>query len=126
MGLDHGGTCLGMAFRISPQNWDKTVAYLRAREQVTMVYREVTRQIRLSNGAQVTALTYMVDRQHAQYAAKLSLPEQLAHIRAGHGQSGPNRDYVLNTYAHIKEAGAQDRNLAWLAAQLGETEQAVD
>src|SRR5215468_2984235 len=43
LGLDRGGACRGIAFRIAEQNRAATVAYLRAREQVTSVYREVTR-----------------------------------------------------------------------------------
>ncbi|MGH6873719.1 MAG: gamma-glutamylcyclotransferase, partial [Aestuariivirgaceae bacterium] len=38
MGLDRGGSCRGVAFRIKEERWDGIMAYLRAREQVTMVY----------------------------------------------------------------------------------------
>lgn len=31
LGLDRGGSCRGRAFRIAAKNWDKTLAYLRAR-----------------------------------------------------------------------------------------------
>jgi len=52
-----------------------TVAYLRAREQVTSVYREVIRSVWLENDARqrVGALAYVVDRGHVQYAGRLSL-----------------------------------------------------
>ena len=43
LGLDRGGTCRGVAFRVAPRDWDGVVAYLRAREQVTSVYRERVR-----------------------------------------------------------------------------------
>src|SRR5215469_11706625 len=42
LGLDRGGACRGVAFRIAEKNRAATVGYLRAREQVTSVYREVT------------------------------------------------------------------------------------
>ncbi len=41
LGLDRGGACQGIAFRVAPEHRDATVAYLREREQVTSVYREV-------------------------------------------------------------------------------------
>src|ERR1700748_1582132 len=40
LGLDRGGMCRGIAFRVSAALRDQTVAYLRAREQVTTVYLE--------------------------------------------------------------------------------------
>src|SRR5262249_660634 len=37
LGLDHGGTCRGIAYRVAAADRSNTVAYLRAREQVTSV-----------------------------------------------------------------------------------------
>src|SRR3977135_1939025 len=39
LGLDQGGACRGMAYRVAAQRRAETIAYLRGREQVTMVYR---------------------------------------------------------------------------------------
>ena len=70
LGLDRGGACRGVAFRIPETKRNETVAYLRAREQVTSVYREVMRSVWLDNDARqrVSALVYVVDRGHVQYA----------------------------------------------------------
>jgi glutathione-specific gamma-glutamylcyclotransferase len=43
----------------------------------------------------VSALTYVVDRGHVQYAGRLSLAEQLRHVQRGHGRSGNNRGQRL-------------------------------
>jgi cation transport protein ChaC len=120
LGLDRGGACRGIAFRVAEANRAETVAYLRAREQVTSVYREVTRSVWLQNDARqrVSALTYVVDRGHVQYAGRLSLGEQLRHVRQGHGQSGANRDYVLATVKAIEAEGFRDTQLHQLAAML--------
>ena len=119
MGLDRGGRCRGMAFRVSEGDWPETLAYLRAREQVTMVYAERFCQLRLENGEQVRALTYVVDRKHPQYAGRLPVETQVHHVRQGHGQSGPNAEYVLNTLAHMEELGVRDKFLEAVAAALG-------
>src|ERR1043166_808003 len=37
---DQGGACRGMAYRVAAEKRAETIAYLRAREQATMVYRE--------------------------------------------------------------------------------------
>jgi cation transport protein ChaC len=120
LGLDRGGACRGIAFRVAGKNRADTVAYLRAREQVTSVYREVTRSVWLENDAQkrVSALAYVVDRGHVQYAGRLTLADQLRHVLQGHGQSGINRDYVLSTVKAIEAEGFRDAQLHQLALML--------
>jgi cation transport protein ChaC len=120
LGLDRGGACRGVAFRVVEKKRAETVAYLRAREQVTSVYREVMRSVWLENAARerVSALAYVVDRGHGQYAGRLSLPEQLRFVRQGHGQSGANRDYVIATVKAIEAKGFRDAQLHQLALML--------
>ena len=50
LGLDRGGACRGIAFRVAARLRHDTIAYLRAREQTTNVYREVMRSVWLENG----------------------------------------------------------------------------
>jgi cation transport protein ChaC len=96
------------------------VDYLRSREQTTNVYREVMRSVWLENEARqrVSALAYVVDRGHVQYAGRLSLAEQLRYVQQGHGRSGNNRDYVLSTVKSIEAQGFRDQQLHQLAAML--------
>lgn len=120
LGLDRGGACRGIAFRVAEKNRADVVAYLRAREQVTSVYREVMRSVWLENEARerVSALTYVVDRGHVQYAGRLSLADQHRHVLQGHGQSGANRDYVTATVKAIEAEGFRDTQLHQLAMML--------
>ncbi|HFC04073.1 MAG TPA: gamma-glutamylcyclotransferase [Rhizobiales bacterium] len=119
-GLDQGGSCKGFAFAVAPENWQQTVDYLRAREQVTSVYIEHQQEITLvgNPARKVTALTYLVDRQHRQYAGRLSLEEQLEFIHQGQGQSGNCRDYVLSAHQHLLELSVNDREIQALANAL--------
>jgi cation transport protein ChaC len=120
LGLDHGGTCRGIAYRVTAAARADTVAYLRAREQVTSVYRECIRPIRLECEPQlrVPALCYMVERGHVQYAGRLTLEQQLHHVRQGHGRSGANRDYVIATVAALEQLGYRETDLHLLAERL--------
>ena len=99
---------------------DDTIGYLRGREQTTNVYREVMRSVWLENEARqrVSALAYVVDRGHVQYAGRLSLAEQLRYVQQGHGRSGNNRDYVLSTVKSIEAQGFRDPQLHQLALML--------
>ena len=127
LGLDRGGACRGIAFRVAPKHRGDTVEYLRGREQTTHVYREVMRSVWLENEARqrVSALAYVVDRGHVQYAGRLSLAEQLRYVRQGHGRSGNNRDYVLSTVKSIEAQGFRDPQLHQLAAMLHERQAAA-
>ncbi|HEX9468109.1 MAG TPA: gamma-glutamylcyclotransferase [Bradyrhizobium sp.] len=120
LGLDRGGACRGIAFRVAAKQGHDTVAYLRGREQTTNVYREVMRSVWLENEARqrVSALAYVVDRGHVQYAGRLSLAEQLRYVQQGHGRSGNNRDYVLSTVRSIEAQGFRDEQLHQLASML--------
>jgi cation transport protein ChaC len=120
LGLDLGGTCRGVAFRVAATERASTLAYLRAREQVTAVYRECVRQVWLKGdpARQVSAVCYMVDRSHVQYAGRLPLAQQLHLVRQGHGQSGANRDYVLATVAAMEAIGLGESELHLLAERL--------
>ncbi|MFZ5739399.1 MAG: gamma-glutamylcyclotransferase [Pseudomonadota bacterium] len=120
LGLDRGGACRGIAFRVADAHRMATVAYLREREQVTSVYREVKRSVWLEDDARrrISALAYVVDRGHAQYAGRLSAAEQLRHVRQGHGRSGPNRDYVIATVKALEAQGCRDLPLHQLAEAL--------
>ena len=93
---------------------------MRAREQVTRVYREAWRRVWLDDDPQesVHALCYVVDRGHGQYAGRLSLTEQLHYARQGHGRSGACRDYVLATVKELRTLGIRDADLQTLAEQL--------
>lgn len=120
LGLDRGGSCRGVAFRVALELREKTVAYLREREQVTSVYLERTRLVDLLDGERrrVNALCYMVDRGHAQYSGAMKRDEQLRYVERGHGKSGANVDYVLATVDALHELGIRDATLEWLAARL--------
>jgi cation transport protein ChaC len=127
LGLDRGGTCRGIAYRVSAAQRASTIAYLRKREQVTSVYREVVRPVVLKQGLhpRVPALCYVVDRGHPQYAGRLSLNAQLHHVRQGHGVSGANRDYVIATVAALEELGYRESELHRLTRLIAGTHEAA-
>ncbi len=117
-GLERGGACVGMAFKIAESDWDEVRDYLRAREQVTMVYVETHRPAKLANGEIVETLTFVADPHHPQYAGRLSLEDQFALVDGAVGEAGSNIEYVINTARHLKEMGIADRQVQALAAMI--------
>ena len=118
LGLDEGGSCAGVAYRVVAGLRDETIQYLRDRELVTNVYIEREVCATLDGGETVTALAYVADHRHSQYAAPMDRDSLLALVRQGIGRSGDNAEYVLNTRDHLHELGIPDPELDWLAARL--------
>jgi len=122
LGLDRGGTSEGIAYRISGAHYSAIVHYLREREQVSGVYREVNVAVTLLGGGtarEVMALTYVVERAHPSYAGRLTLARQARLIRGASGLSGINLDYLISTLRHLAELGIRERDLERLIAMIG-------
>ena len=111
LGLDRGGSCIGLAFRVPGELRDEVLVYLRERELVTHVYLERMLPVRIDSGSTVPALCYIVDRKHHQYAGALDEAEAAAIVTGAVGRSGANEEYVLNTVEHLKALGIRDH---WL------------
>jgi cation transport protein ChaC len=111
MGLDRGGSCVGVAFRVAAEKRADTIAYLRDRELISNAYNERFVPVTLKNGSKVQALTYLVNRQHEQYSGRLTSEEAAARVSGAVGTAGPNEDYVHNTIEHIRALGIRDH---WL------------
>ena len=120
-GLDRGGSCHGVAFEVAEADREAVVTYLRAREQISMVYHEVVRPARLAGGEMVGALVYVANQGHEQYAGGLSFEEILTIIRRSAGEMGPNVDYVTATLRRLEDMGIRDRALEQVVAALTDT-----
>ena len=118
LGLDRGGSCRGVAFRVAAELAQATRGYLHEREQITYAYREAMRHVQLDDGRVVSALTYIVERTHPQYAGLLNPEEILKYVKQGVGHAGPNRDYIRNTASELERLDIHDATLAWLMERL--------
>lgn len=118
LGLDKGGSCVGVAFRVAAACSEEVLAAVRARELITHVYIETIVSVLLPDGTRRRAHAYVADRRHAQYAGRLDRPVMLDHVRHAVGAGGPNADYVRSTAAHLKDLGLVDPHLDWIVAAL--------
>jgi cation transport protein ChaC len=118
LGLDRGGSCVGLAFRVAGELREEVTAYLRERELVTNVYLERLLKVRLEGGDTVEALSFVVDRAHRQYAGSLDIDRAVSIVSGAAGQSGRNEDYVFNTVQHLETLGIHDHWLENVAARL--------
>lgn len=118
LGLERGGSCHGVAFRIADAERDNVLHYLRERELVNNVYKERVIAVALADGRRQPALTYVADPAHSQFVGGLALNEAATIVCHASGQSGPNVDYVFNTVRHLQEMGIRDPGLERVAASV--------
>lgn len=132
LGLDRGGACRGVVFRVPGAAAAEVLAYLDARELpdgAEVVYHRRTLHVDVDRPrgqtegqgrepSRVPAIAYVANRACRLYVQRLDAPQAAATIAGGHGQMGPNREYLVNTIAHLAEIGVQDAGLMRIAALL--------
>lgn len=118
LGLDRGGACRGIAYRVAAEKTAEVIAYLDERELGTPIYRRRTVGLRLPDGRSVRAETYVVDRSHPHYAGGLDAAEAARIISVCKGYGGTNLDYLENTLRHLDELGLPEGNLHALCRRV--------
>ena len=111
LGLDKGGSCCGLTFRVKAELIPETVGYLDGREKVTQVYDSAFLPTKLKDGREVEAYTFIVKRDHDQFAGELTHDQQACLVARGIGQNGTALEYLTNTIDHINELGLHDPDL---------------
>lgn len=117
LGLDAGGSCIGIAYELSPATKTHSIKKLYEREMLNRIYTPILVNVHLGNNRLVRALTFAANRQNEAY---LSITEDQLFNRLNVcvGDRGANRDYALNTWRALKEHGVRDERLEKIAARL--------
>ena len=109
-----GGSCAGMAYRISSHRAETELARLWEREMPTGVYDPRWLRCATPKGP-VTALAFTLSRASPNYTGEIR-DEQMLHIlRTARGRFGTTLDYLLQTECGLRRHGIHDREIARLA-----------
>lgn len=114
LGLDRGGSCRGMAFRLPPEAVDRV--WLREMSG-RRVYRMRLLPVWTRDGTR-QALAFTVLRDCPDYAGRLSLDEMAGMILGAAGRRGTCRDYFESTLRRLEQLGLVDRPLRRLAERV--------
>lgn len=116
-GLDVGGSCRGMAFRIPAARVPQDMEALWRREMPSGAYLPRWLTCRTETGT-ITALAFIMNRNTDAYVRGLPT-ERLIHIvRSAHGSYGPCMEYVLETAQALKQSNIHDKRLQALVSRL--------
>ncbi|HTI18192.1 MAG TPA: gamma-glutamylcyclotransferase [Trinickia sp.] len=111
LALDRGGSCTGVAFRLSGETAMPHLQALWRREMPMGSYRPAWLPCRLADGRNVPALAFVMRRDVLTYTGKL--PDSVIRRVFGcaQGRYGTTIDYVSRTVEALRESGIPDRAL---------------
>jgi len=109
-GLDAGGSCRGVVFRIQGADVPKTLDALWRREMGTGAYQPKWLRMRTACG-DVHALAFVMDRRADGYVRHLPEDQLLTIVRSARGCYGSCSDYVTQTAHALRASGIADARL---------------
>ncbi len=110
--------CKGLVYRLLPDNEEEDWSRLWKREMVSGIYKAVWADLTLECGEKVSAVTFVVDPTHPQYAGGMPLPMMSEIIAGAAGQYGKCRDYLASTVEEMAKLGVVDEYLNELLAAV--------
>ena len=110
LGLDHGGSCRGVAYRLPAGTAEAELLLVWRREMVAGAYRPRWLRARTGEGP-LTVLAFTIERRHERYCRDLAEEERIAMLATASGALGPAADYLFDTARHLAELGIPDHHL---------------
>lgn len=110
LGLDRGGSCRGVVFRIAAAQTREELRIVWRREMVSDAYIPRWVTVRTAAG-DVRAITFVINRAHERYAGRLDDQRTARVIAEASGRIGPCAEYLENTVAHLHQLAIADRHL---------------
>jgi cation transport protein ChaC len=119
-GLDRGGSCLGIAYRICGSKAFDELERLWQREMFMGSYAARWLPLRLLDGGdRVSALAFVVRRDAVNYCQSLCEADAVSILRSAAGIYGSSLDYLQHTVEALRQDGLQDPHLERLARLAG-------
>ncbi|AVJ26439.1 gamma-glutamylcyclotransferase [Achromobacter spanius] len=116
-GLDRGGSCRGVVYRLAGDQVPHYFPALWEREMSTGAYLPRWINCATDEGV-VRALVFIMNRSNPAYIRALPEPELLEIVRRAAGRYGPCTDYVVQTAQALRSAGIHDARLDAIARRL--------
>ena len=118
LGLERGGACKGVLYRIAASEIEEETPLLWRREMITGAYRPAWLPV-LHDGGQQRTLAFRIDTRHPRYSGPIPRERKIRAIALAEGPLGACRDYLTSTNEHLAELGIVDRYLEELVGEVG-------
>lgn len=117
LGLEPGGSCSGIAYRLCGEQLHEDLTLLWRREMVTGAYRPRWVSLK-TDDAPITGLAFVMNRQYVHYACGLSDEETAKVLAVAKGPLGTCAEYLFNTYDGLHQHGIKDNHMLELVERV--------
>ena len=107
LGLESGGSCRGILFRVAGDIAEDELDFVWNREMISQAYTPRLVNAYIDSG-RVRAIAFVINPEHIGYTGKLTLKETAEAIATAHGRLGRCSEYLENTVLHLDELGIAD------------------
>jgi cation transport protein ChaC len=111
LGLDFGGCCNGVAFRIAAKQVRHELTLVWRREMVIGSYAPRWITGRMTGGGKLRAVAFVVNHDHPHYVGKLPLDTIIKTLATAHGRFGSGADYLYQTVSCLADHRIHDAYL---------------
>ncbi len=119
LGLDRGGSCRGVAYRVAGPDLQDKLAGLWRREMIGDGYRPRWLLAETEAGP-LDVVAFVINREGERYAGRLPEDEVADLIASACGHNGPSAEYLLETVMALEAAGLRDGMLWRMQALVAE------
>jgi cation transport protein ChaC len=119
LGLERGGSCWGVAFRIAADEVDSETEIVWRREMISGAYEPRFLDCETEQGL-IEVIAFVINPLHERYIGHLDIDATARIIATAAGTLGHCSEYLENTCAHLEELGLADRHLKQLRERVRE------
>jgi len=120
LGLESGGSCKGVLFKIDPKFAETELQKVWERELYTAVYNPIWGKVSSSKKS-IRAISFITNKNHMQYCGEMNLRDRAYYIRSATGKNGPCIEYLKNTIMYLAKSGSNDAYLNQLLEEVDKT-----
>lgn len=118
LGLEGGGTCDGVAYRLAEDTRARDLDSIWRREMFGSVYQPSWLRMTTPQGPMIS-LSFVTKPSHPQYAGNLSAGDTARIIAVAKGENGTCREYLEQTIRSLADHGITDPGMETLRDMVG-------
>ena len=122
LGLDSGGSCRGVVYRIAEKDVHSELSLIWRREMIIGSY--IPKWVKVVDGSdELMAIAFIINHHHPSYAGKMSFENTVNIIATAEGELGSNAEYLMQTVKGLETLEIEDEQLFRLRSSLLEKQQ---
>ncbi len=120
MGLEPGGDCDGIAYRIGADALESEIDILFRREMLSYVYKPTWIKAQASDDPDnvIDVLTFVVNEENDRFCGEMDEQTLIRTIAIAEGAIGRNCDYLYQLVDHLDELGFEDPTMTLLEKKV--------